>query len=163
MEFFDVVNKRVSVREYSDKPVKREDIERIIDAGAKAATARNVQPWRFVVISKKEQIQELARIVSPNGAFMSGAGAAIVVLAEDTKYYLEDCCAATQNILLAAAALNIGSCWIAGDKKDYADKAAAFVKAFKNERLVSIISLGYCLKPITLASKLPLTDLVRWL
>jgi len=163
MEFFDVIKKRVSVREYADKPIAKADIEKIVDAGRLAATARNVQPWRFVVVTGKDKIQQLSRLVSPNGAFIVGAVAGIIVLSVDTKYYLEDCSAATQSMLLAATALGIGACWIAGDKKDYADKVTAFARARPGERLVNVVALGYPLKPTTPQPKQPLTGLVRWL
>jgi nitroreductase len=163
MDFFDVVNKRVSVREYLDKPISQADIEKIIDAGRLAATARNDQPWRFAVVTGKDKLQKLSELVSPNGAFLKGAAAAIIVLSENSKYYLEDCSAATENILLAATALGIGTCWIAGDKKDYADKVTVFAKAQLGERLVSVVALGYQLKPLTHTVKKPLNELVRWL
>jgi nitroreductase len=163
MDFFDVINKRVSVREYLDKPVAKADIEKIVDAGRLAATARNDQPWKFVIVTGKEKIQELSKLVSPNGAFIKGAAVAIIVLSTDTKYYLEDCSAATQNILLAAAALDIGACWIAGDKKDYADKVVVFTQTKQRERLVSVVALGYPLKPLAHTIKKPLSELMRWL
>ncbi len=163
MDFFDVVNKRVSVRKYASKPIERKDIERIVDAGRLAATARNVQPWRFIVTVDKKKIKELSQIVSPNGAFMVEAVAAIIILSADTKYYLEDCSAATQNILLAASSLGIGACWIAGDKKDYANKVASFAKACPGELLVSVISLGYPLEPAMPKPKKSLDELISWL
>jgi len=163
MDFFDVLKNRVSVRAYSDKPVSREDLNRIVDAGRLAATARNEQPWRFVAIDDKAKVAALGSLVSPNGAFMTGAAAAIAVLSVKTKYYLEDCSAATENILLAAKALGIGSCWIAGDKKDYADKVAEFVGADVGQRVVSVVSLGYPAKTDSARDKKPLNDLLRWL
>ncbi|MCP4653625.1 MAG: nitroreductase family protein [Candidatus Omnitrophica bacterium] len=163
MDFFDVISKRTSVREYSEKEISRESIEKIINAGRLAATARNVQPWRFVVVTGKERIQQLAKLVSPNGAFMIGASAAIVVLSVDTKYYIEDCSAATENILLAATALDIGTCWIAGDKKDYSTEVASFAQAEGDERLVSVIALGYPAKPVEPKEKQKLSELIKWL
>lgn len=163
MDFFDVVKKRVSVREYSNRLVVRDDIKQIIDAGHLAATARNEQPWRFVVVVDKPKIEQLSRMVLPNGAFMIGAAAAIVVLSADTKYYLEDCSAATQNMLLAATSLGIGACWIAGDKKNYADSVAILVQGHPGERLVSIVAIGYPEKPVTSKPKKTLDGLISWL
>lgn len=162
MEFFDVVNKRKSVREYSEKAISKQDIEKIIDTARLAATARNEQPWQFVIIQDKGKIQELGEMVSPNGAFLKGANTAMVVLSKDTKYYLEDCSAATENILLAAAALDIGACWIAGDKKEYADKVTSFVDARADERLVSVIALGYPVDEIASKPKKSVEEVIRW-
>ena len=163
MDFFEVIKERLSVRTYSNKAVTKEDLIKIIDAGHLAATARNEQPWRFIATTDKKKIQKLGQMVSPNGAFLTGATAAIVVLSKETKYYLEDCSAATQNMLLAATALGIGSCWIAGDKKDYAGLVTAFVNAQVPERLVSVIALGYPETKGTPKPKKSVDELVCWM
>ncbi len=145
MEFFECIKMRRSIRQYSDRSLFMDDIEKIVDAGRLAATARNEQPWEFIVITNRDRLLELGAIVSPNGALVKGAAAAIVVLCRDTKYYLEDGSAATENMLLAATALGIGSCWIAGDKKDYCQKVLEFcsVPPGLSMKLVSIVALGY--------------------
>ena len=154
---------RRSIRRYTDEAVDSRHIDTLLRAAMAAPSANNRQPWRFVVITGKGQIQQLGRMVSPNGAFMVDAAAAIAVLSLDTKYYLEDCSAATQNLLLAASALGIGACWIAGDKKDYAPEVSAFIGAAEGERLVSIVAMGYPVNPVTPKPKKPLAELIRWL
>ncbi len=98
--------------------MSRELLETIVDCGRLAATARNEQPWEFIVIIDKELKKSVAD-QTDNGRFISEAGACIAVVCKDTKYYIEDGSAATQNMLVAAAALGLGSCWVAGDKKPY--------------------------------------------
>ncbi|PIQ88224.1 MAG: nitroreductase family protein [Candidatus Omnitrophica bacterium CG11_big_fil_rev_8_21_14_0_20_42_13] len=142
MDFFEAIKKRCSVREYSEKPVKKEDIEKIVGCARLAPTARGEQPWEFVVVTDKKELAEIADMTD-HGKFLKGASAGIIVLCKDTKYYLEDGSAATENILLAAAALGIGSCWVAGDKKPYADKIREYLGAGPGYKLVSIVSLGY--------------------
>ncbi len=142
MDFFEAVKKRSSVREYSDKPITTEELEKIVDAGRLAPTARGVEPWDFIVVQDKKILKKLAQI-APNGKFLEGASAAIVVVVKETKYYLEDGCAATENILLAATALGIGSCWVAGDKKDYASQVLECFVVPAGYKLVSILSFGY--------------------
>ena len=142
MEFFDAVVKRTSIRKYRQERIEPAVLEKIVDAGRRAPTARAVEPWRFVVVTEKEKLAELSRL-APNGAFVKEAAAAIIVFCADTKYYLEDGCAATENILLAAAACGLGACWIAGDKKDYAGEVAALFGAAQDLKLISIVSLGY--------------------
>jgi nitroreductase len=142
MDFFEVVKKRCSVREYSEKEIKKEDLEKIIDCARLAPTARAEEPWEFVAVTDKKALAEIAGI-AVNGSFLKEAAAAIIVLCKDTKYYLEDGCAATENILLAATRLGIGSCWIAGDKKPYADKIRQYIDAPPGYKVVSIVSLGY--------------------
>ena len=121
MEFFEVVKQRKSVREYSDKKVDKATLEKVIDAGRVAATARNEQPWEFIISSDKEILNKICSMC-PNGPFIKDAPHLIAVFSKDTKYYIEDCSAATQNMLLAIEALGLGGCWVAGDKKDYMKK-----------------------------------------
>ena len=59
MEFFEVIKNRKSVREYSDKEVGKELIEKIADAGRLAATARNEQPWEFISVSDKKILKRI--------------------------------------------------------------------------------------------------------
>lgn len=142
MDFFDVVKQRKSVRKYSDEDVEKELIERIIDAGRVAATARNEQPWEFIVTSDREILKKICDIC-PNGPFIKDAPYIISVFSKDTKYYLEDCSAATQNMLLAIESLGLGGCWIAGDKKDYAEEIRKIFNVPEGYRLVSMITVGY--------------------
>ena len=120
MDFFDVIKNRKSVREYAGKVVENTIIEKIVDAGRLAATARNEQPWEFIATSDKHKLKKISSLC-PNGVFVKDASWLIAVFSKDTKYYIEDCSAATQNMLLAIQALGLGGCWVAGDKKDYAD------------------------------------------
>lgn len=161
MDAFDAFKNRISVREYSDKPVEKDKLEKMVDAGRLAPTARGEQPWEFIVVTDKRKIEELAGMTD-HGKFMSGATAAIVVFCKDTKYYLEDGCAATENILLAAAALGVASCWVAGDKKDYAGSIAKALAVPDGYKLISILSLGYPKAKPAPHSKRQLKELIHW-
>ncbi len=142
MDLFKAIETRHSVRAYSRKEIKKEDLEQIINAARLAPTARGEEPWEFIAVTKKEMLEEIGSLAQ-NGAFIKNAAAGVVVVSKDTKYYLEDGSAATENILLAATALGIGSCWIAGDKKPYAEKILSLFGTPAGYKLVSIISLGY--------------------
>jgi nitroreductase len=161
MDAFDAFKNRISVREYSDKPIEMEKLEKMVDTGRLAPTARNEQPWEFIVVTQKEKIKELANITD-HGKFMAGAAAAIVIFCKDTKYYLEDGCAATENVLLAATALGISSCWIAGDKKEYGDRIAKSLDTPEGYKLISIISLGYTKSGSQPHQKRSLKEVMHW-
>ena len=120
MECIEALKTRRSVRAYTGEPVSREVIEDLVDCGRLAATAVNIQPWEFVVVTAPPMLRAIAA-ATDFGKFIAQAAACIVVLCRDTKYYLEDGCNASQNILVAAHAHGLGGCWIAGDKKPYAD------------------------------------------
>jgi nitroreductase len=161
MDFFDVVKNRKSVREYSDKKIDRAVIEKIIDAGRLAATARNEQPWEFIATFDKKAMDKICAMC-PNGPFIKDAVCLLAVFTKDTKYYLEDCSAATQNILLAIEALGLGGCWVAGDKKDYAETVREIFKVPSGYRLASMISVGYPKNLQGPKAKKPLKEVMHW-
>ncbi len=161
MEFFEAVRNRKSVREYSDKEVKKELIEKIVDAGRLAATARNEQPWEFIVTSDKKTLKKICGMC-PNGPFIKDASYLVAVFSKDTKYYLEDCSAATQNMLLAIEALGLGGCWVAGDKKDYAENIRKIFNAPDGYKLVSMITVGYPKKEKKPHAKRSIKEVLHW-
>ncbi|MCX5699021.1 MAG: nitroreductase family protein [Candidatus Omnitrophica bacterium] len=142
MENLELLRVRRSIRTFQNSSILQKDLEKLVDSARFAPTARNVQPWEFVVVTDKHKLTELAKLAE-NGRFMAQAAAGIAVFCADTKYYLEDGCAATCNILLAATALGIGSCWIAGDKKPYSWQVNTLLNAPLGMKLISLISLGY--------------------
>ena len=161
MQTFDSIEKRASVREYQLKSVPKDLLEKLVDAGRRAPTARAVEPWEFVVVTQKETLQKLGHIAA-SGAFIKSATACIVIFCKDTKYYLEDGCAATENILLAAAELGLGACWVAGDKKPYAPEVAKLLGAPSDLKLVSMISLGWPKQKVGQAKNRSLKDVIHW-
>lgn len=161
MDTFEAVKKRISVREYSDKPVEKEKLEKMVDAGRLAPTARGEEPWEFIVVTKRDKLKELADMTD-HGKFLAGAGAAIAIFCKDTKYYLEDGCAATENILLSAADLGVASCWVAGDKKSYCPDIARALGVPEALKMISIISLGYPKTPPAPHKKRPLKEVLHW-
>jgi len=163
MDMAELIKKRRSVREFADKPLPREALEKIVDAARFSPTARNVQPWEFVVVTGRQLLKEIAGITE-HGKFIAAAGGCILVFSADTKYFLEDCSAATQSAMLAAEALGIASCWVAGDKKDYAKELNRLLGVPDNFKLVSLIALGYPLtdRVFRTVEKRALKDVLHW-
>jgi nitroreductase len=161
METISSISKRVSVRRYKAEPIPKDLLEKLIDAGRRAPTARGVEPWEFVVVTKKEILSRLGEIAN-TGKFIKDAACCIAVFCEDTKYYLEDGCAATENILLAAADLGLGACWVAGDKKPYIKEVSALLKAPANLKLVSLLSIGWPGEEAAQAKNRSLKDVIHW-
>jgi nitroreductase len=160
MDAIEVLKTRRSVRAFTGQPVPREVIEDIIDCGRLAASAINIQPWEFVVVTDAEMRRKIAA-TTDHGKFIADTPVCVVVLCRETKYYLEDGSAATQNILLAARAHGLGSCWVAGDKKPYAGQICRLVGAPEGFKLVSMVALGdpaeHPERP-----KRPLADVLHW-
>ncbi|NQT00301.1 MAG: nitroreductase family protein [Candidatus Omnitrophica bacterium] len=161
METFDCIANRASVREYLTKPIEKSLLEKLVDAGRRAPTARAVEPWEFVVIQQSETLTRLGQI-SSNGSFVKSAAACIAIFCKQTKYYLEDGCAATENILLLAADYGLGGCWIAGDKKDYVDEVAKLLGAGQDLKLISLISLGWPKEKAEQVKSRNLGDVLHW-
>lgn len=162
MDAIEVLKTRRSVRRYLKKPVEKEKIETIIDCARLAPTAINIQPWEFIVLTDF-QIKKNVAEATDYGKFIQDAPVALIVICKNVKYFLEDGCAATTNIVNAAHALGLGSCWIAGNKKPYADKILDLIHAPKDYRLVSLISLGYPLEtPRENKLKRPLSEVIHW-
>jgi len=162
MDALEALRGRRSIRSYRDTPVEREIVETIVDAGRLAATGRGVEPWEFVVVTEARMRKELAGICD-YGRFIAQAPVCVVVLCRETKYYLEDGSAATQNMLVAAYALGLGSCWVAGDKKPYAERITQLVGAPPGYKLVSLVAIGYPApgQPPR-RSKRPLAEVLHW-
>ncbi|MCL6519791.1 MAG: nitroreductase family protein [Armatimonadetes bacterium] len=160
MDAIECMKTRRSVRVYQDKPVPREIIEDIVDCGRLAATAINIQPWQFIVVQDPGMRKKIAD-TTDYGKFIAQAPVCIAVFCQDTKYYLEDGSAATQNILNAARAHELGSCWVAGDKKAYAPKIGEMLGMPPNYKLVSLVSIGYPIETPNPGKK-PLSEVLHW-
>jgi nitroreductase len=160
MDALEALKTRRSVRKYADKPIPKNILEEIVDCARLAATAINIQPWEFVVVTDKAKLKEIAE-ATDHGRFIADAGACVVILSKETKYYLEDCSAATQNVLVAARALGLGSCWVAGDKKAYAETVPGMIGCGDDLKLVSLIPLGYADEPQEKAKR-PLSEVLHW-
>jgi nitroreductase len=90
--------------------------------------------------SIRREIAELTEY----GKFIKDCTVCFAVFADSTKkYFLEDGCAATENILLACTAHGIGSCWVAGHKKDYAESVRQLLNVSGPYTLIALIAAGY--------------------
>lgn len=111
------IHNRKSVRQFTSEPVSAEHTETMLRAAMAAPTAVNHQPWRFVVVTEREQLDAMSEIL-PYAKMLRQAPLAIIVCGETTwfdgkenPYWQQDCSAAVQNLLLAAEALGLGAVW----------------------------------------------------
>ena len=108
--------KRVSIREYLDKKVEKEKVEKLLLAGMSAPSAKNQKAWEFLVCDDKEKLTEISNRCK-NHYMAKDAPLVIMVLANKTKaitplYLDQDLAAATENILLEATHLGLGTVWL---------------------------------------------------
>ncbi len=161
MDAFLALKTRRSVRSYKPDAVPSKMVEDIVDCGRLAATARNRQPWEFVAITDGPMRHQLAELIE-TGRFLADAPVAIVVLCKDTKYFIEDGSAAIANLLVAARAHGLGSCWVAGDKKPYAETVCQMLQVPAGYKLIGIVALGYAADSPVMPPKRQLSEVLHW-
>jgi len=161
MDALTCIKTRRSIRQYKDKPIGNDILKEIIDAARLAPTARNTQPWHFIVVTEKEMLKKIADLAD-HGKFIADAAACIIVCCEDSKYYLEDGCSASENILLAAKSFGIGSCWVAGDKKEYCEDIKDMLDIPSGYKIVSLLSLGYAVSEVQPHDKKKLDEVLHF-
>jgi len=160
MDAIEALKTRRSIRHYLAKPVPKEIIEDIIDCGRLAPTARGVEPCEFIVVTDADTRRWIAE-ATDFGGFIADTPVCVVVLCRETKYYLEDGCTAAENILVAARAHGLGSCWVAGDKKPYATAICEKIGAPEGYKLISLLALGYAAENPS-KTKRPLSSVLHW-
>jgi len=160
MEFFEVVRSRASVRSFEAVEVPEEDLRRIVDAGRRAPSGLNRQPWEFIIIRDRGMLKQLGRIQG----CIAEASAAVAVVVDDstTDWWREDSAAAIENMLLAARALGYDSLWVQG----YVMRNEQFGKKVLDVpdelRLVAILPIGKAAGQASQASKKPLEEVVHY-
>lgn len=119
MDYYEVIRKRSSIREYQNREVEEDKLKRILEAARIAPSAANTQPWLFIVV-KKAEVKEKLKAAYPRPWFWS---APVVICAcgivgqawrrDDGKSYLDvDVAIAMDHLILAATAEGLGTCWI---------------------------------------------------
>ncbi len=138
-----IIKSRRSVRKFKETPVPANVITDALECARLAPTARNEQPWLFGVVKERTTLEEIAALTD-HGLFIADAAVCFAVFAlRDAKYYLEDGSAATEQLMLGLWAHGVGSCWVAGDKKDYAEEVRTLLNVPESYTLVSLIPAGY--------------------
>lgn len=116
MDAFEAILTRRSIRKYTGKKVPRELVGDLLKAAFAAPTAKNKQPWHFVVIDDRKILNEVPKF-HPYSQMLKEASFAILVCGDEkiqemNGYLQQDLSAATQNILLAAHAKGLGAVWL---------------------------------------------------
>lgn len=113
MDALETLFTRRSIRKYTSEPVSEEDLRTILEAAMNAPSANNRQPWHFLVVDGRDRLDAMMA-VHPYARMLAEAPIGILVVADTSKsprFFQQDCAAATENLLLAARALGLGTCW----------------------------------------------------
>jgi len=151
MEFFEVLNKRHCTRKFDPKkPVKKEDLEKIIESGKRAPSAGGIYPTRFFVAKTKEDKNLI--LESMEKSWVADAPVLIVIWSDPEEsiarygdrakdlYIIQDAAAAAENIFLAVTALGLATCWM-GSFDEEKLKVALNLK--NNQRPLVVMPIGY--------------------
>jgi nitroreductase len=139
MEALEAIRKRRSVRDYTGEEIPRQDLITIVDAGRLAATGSNIQPWEFIIITKRKMIERLKVAAH----WMENAGAIIaVVMDPSSRWWIEDGAAAVENMLIASTALGYGSCWLEGYTLPREDEFKRLLGVPEEKRLLTLVPIG---------------------
>ena len=167
MEAWDAIRARRNVRQYQPKPVSDEDMNRIAEAGWRAPSAKNRQPWDFVVVTDHAQLQELSTVWRGAGHIASAPAAIALVVPvppDDRRLVTDtyDIGQATLAMLIAATDLGIGTGHSSvGDQ----EKARAILGVPDDHLVAFLLGIGYPadrpLTPIRKPNRRPFSEVVR--
>lgn len=163
MDAIEAIRDRRSIRKYRSDVVDDELLQVILQAGRWAPSASNKQPWHFIVIRSQETRERLADIHN-YGRFMRESPVVIVVLGDPNKhpkYHLADPHQAVQNMLLAAHAQGLATCWMGVRDTELELMFREVLKIPETFRVVCSVSLGYGDQERN-SSRFPLSEIVSW-
>ncbi len=152
MDLYHAIYSRRSIRKYKPDPVPVEKLERILEAARAAPSWSNLQCWRFIVVRDvlvKEALAESMPVSNPARKAVGETAPLVLVLCADPKesgvhdrkeYYLLDAGLAMQQLMLAAHAEGLGTCWVAYFDQE---KARAACGVPHDYRVVALSPLGY--------------------
>lgn len=148
MELSTAIETRRSIRSFNNKKIEDEKIEKILESAMVAPSARNAQPWEFIVVDKQELLEKMADIIT-YGQMLREASHGIIVCFDTSKavafeYGVIDTSAATQNILLRAHDLGLGAVWLGVyPREERVERLKDLFSLPENIIPVSGIALGY--------------------
>ena len=143
------LEERRSIRKYKDEQIRDEQLNEILEAGTYAPTGMGAQSPVMVVIQDKETIRELSKmnadVMGTNSDPFYGAPTVIVVLADKNRLtYVEDGSLVMGNLMNAAHAVGVDSCWIHRAKEDFeSEKGKELLKKWNIEG--DYVGIGNCI------------------
>jgi nitroreductase len=149
--FMSLIRKRRSIRKFQDKPVEKEKLDLLVEAALRAFSSRGSNHWHFVVVADREMLNRLAGAKEHGSSFLKGAAVGIVVCGDPSKsdVWVEDASIAAAYIHLAAASLDLGSCWVQIRERMHTARQTAEAYVAEQLRLPAalkvqaILAIGY--------------------
>ena len=142
MGVFDVILKRRSIRRYRKGSLSKEQILRLLEAARWAPSAKNLQPWHFIVVVEDELKEKLAYACKYQ-EFIKDAACIIVGLADKVlspKWCIVDTTIALEHIVLTAHEMGLGTCWIGAFDESKVKEILGIPERYK---VVALITIGF--------------------
>lgn len=146
MAVLEVIRKRYSCRAYLDKPIEKEKLEQLFEAARLAPSAKNLQDWRFVVVSEKDKKQQVAACTNRPEVFEK---AGVIVAACSNSGYVMRCgqavapidvSIALEHICLQATELGLATCWIGSFETE---KVRKILEIPQGIAVIELMAVGY--------------------
>lgn len=141
MDVMEVIRARRSIRKFKKDPVPEEALKKLLEAFKSAPSSKNTQPWRLVIIRDGETLKQLADLTK-YGKFLADAPLAIAVVAcpKKSDWAIVDATLATYNMVLVAAEMGLGTCWIGTMDRE---RAKELLGIPEDMFLLTVIPVGY--------------------
>ncbi|KKH95108.1 nitroreductase [Methanosarcina sp. 1.H.T.1A.1] len=141
----DTILNRRSVREFTDRPISKEEINTILNAGRWAPSGLNNQPWRFLVVRNPETIHKLSECTHYS-SIVAGAPLLIAAFLDSENSYnrtkdIQAIGASIQNMLLACCELGLGAVWLGEILKQH-EKVNSILNCPSKLELMAVLAIG---------------------
>ena len=164
MEFKDIIQKRRSVREFTDEPISNEKLRRVLEAARLAPSASNRQAWKFVVVKDTNKRKALAQAAN-NQTFVGQAPIIIVaialmperIMACGVPSYAVDLAIAMEHVVIAAVDEGLGTCWIGAFSQENVRRILSIPEKYK---VVTVMPMGYPAEETAVRSRKPIEEVV---
>ena len=146
MDVSQAIQSRYSCRRYEDKPIEEAKLRAVLEAARQAPSAKNLQDWRFVVVTDKATRKRLA-VAANDQTFIADAGA-VIVACTVSDHVMRcgqaigpiDVSIALEHMCLQATELGLATCWIGSF---YPDKVRSVVGIPDEINIIELLALGY--------------------
>jgi nitroreductase len=146
MTVIEAIRRRYSCRAYQDRPVEQDNLDSVFEAARLAPSAKNLQDWRFVVVTDKQIRRRLAEAAN-NQMFLENAGAIIVACSNSSDVMRcgqptapIDVAISLEHIALQATELGLATCWIGSF---YPEKVREILGIPADIAVIELMALGY--------------------
>ncbi|MCW4010516.1 MAG: nitroreductase family protein [Candidatus Bathyarchaeota archaeon] len=151
MDVFEAVQKRKSQRSYTSKPVPRATLEKLLEAARLSPSAKNIQPWHFVVVTDPEKRKALSKGLYAK--FLKDVPAVIVLCGDEPaspEWYVVDAALAGENMVMAATAEGLGTCWVGSFDENNVKWLLGIPERM---RVVALLAVGYAKEKVSITTR----------